>query len=80
MVLGGAAKIRIQIFSVPRYGTINIHPGDIPSYRGLDCIFWTLWDRNTLKMTCHFIDEHLDKGTIILKKEVYWKEIAERSG
>lgn len=70
MLLGGAAPLKKKIFSVPKHGTINIHPGDIPSYRGLDCIFWSLWDGNALKMTSHFIDEHIDRGIIVSKMEV----------
>jgi phosphoribosylglycinamide formyltransferase 1 len=44
---------------------INIHPGAIPSVRGLDAFKWAILEMQPLGITMHFIDERIDEGEII---------------
>ena len=32
------------LFSVPRLGTLNLHKGRVPEYRGMPPAFWELWN------------------------------------
>ena len=44
---------------------INVHPGIIPSARGLDAFKWSILDGVPLGVTLHFIDAEVDAGEII---------------
>ena len=63
--------LKENIFSIPKYGTINLHAGLLPNYRGPFPYFWMYY--NTDKkggVTVHYIDEGEDTGDIIYQ-EVY---------
>lgn len=61
-----APILRHSIFSIPRLGTLNLHKGRVPDYRGMPPAFWELWnDESTVGCTVHFVNEKLDTGDII---------------
>ena len=64
-------KIPVEIFSIPKYGTINLHASLLPNYRGAAPINWCLIN-NEVKtgVTTFFINEEIDQGDILLKEEV----------
>ena len=64
-------KIPNEIFSIPKYGTINLHASLLPNYRGAAPINWCLIN-NEVKtgVTTFFINEKIDRGDILLKEEV----------
>ena len=64
-------KIPTEIFSIPKYGTINLHASLLPNYRGAAPINWCLIN-NEVKtgVTTFFINEKIDRGDILLKEEV----------
>ena len=64
-------KIPAEIFSIPKYGTINLHASLLPNYRGAAPINWCLIN-NEVKtgVTTFFINEKIDQGDILLKEEV----------
>ena len=65
----GAGLLKKSIFSLPRLGTINLHQGEAPAYRGVPPGFWELWNRaERAGVTVHFIDAGVDSGDIILQK------------
>ncbi len=41
-------------------GIINFHPGIIPYARGLDALFWSVYNNHPLGVTAHLIDKHID--------------------
>jgi methionyl-tRNA formyltransferase len=58
--------LKKEIFSIPRFGAINLHPSLLPSYRGPNPWFWTYYNMETEGgVTVHFIDEREDTGDII---------------
>jgi len=62
--------LKRNIFDIPKYGTINLHPALLPSYRGPFPDFWMY--HNTEKkggVTVHYIDEGEDTGDIIYQEE-----------
>jgi len=64
MITVGAPLLKPQIFSIPRRGTINIHFGIAPYYRGEETLFWPLYyrDEHQLGVTIHQIDRGIDTG------------------
>ena len=50
-----------------RNKAINIHMGLSPFYRGTDCNFWALMDKNFMHVgsTIHYLSDGLDNGDII---------------
>ena len=56
-------------------GIINIHPGVLPYYRGCTCPEWTLFNKDALGITAHYIDEDYDSGKIIATKFLKFKKI-----
>ncbi|KYC44669.1 MAG: methionyl-tRNA formyltransferase [Candidatus Methanofastidiosum methylothiophilum] len=63
--------LKEEIFSFPKFGTINLHTALLPKYRGAVPIFWTYYffDRDA-GVTVHYIDKGEDTGDIILQKNV----------
>lgn len=60
-----------EVFSAPRFGSINIHPSLLPKYRGPSPTYWVLKNREIKTgLTCHYIDAGVDTGDIIAQKEV----------
>jgi len=58
--------LKKNFFSIPTYGTINLHPSLLPDYRGPNPWFWMYYNMDkTGGMTVHYIDEGEDTGDII---------------
>ncbi|MBZ5670837.1 MAG: methionyl-tRNA formyltransferase [Acidobacteriia bacterium] len=59
------------MIELPRFGCINLHASLLPKYRGAAPIQWALIRGETLTgVTTMRIDEGLDTGDILLKREV----------
>jgi methionyl-tRNA formyltransferase len=58
------------IIEYPKYGTINVHFSLLPEYRGAAPVQWALikGEKKT-GVTVFFLDEGMDTGKIILRKE-----------
>lgn len=60
-----------ELFSIPKYGCVNLHFSLLPRYRGPAPIQWTLINGETKTgVTAFFIDSGIDTGNIILQKEI----------
>ena len=58
------------VWQMPEYGTFNLHASLLPQYRGAAPIHWAIINgETTTGVTTFFIDEKIDTGAIILKKE-----------
>ena len=70
-ILYGTNIIKEAVFSIPRLGSINIHQGLAPIYRGGPTVFWELFNgEKELGITVHFVAPKVDTGDIILQKIV----------
>ena len=59
------------ILDAPKYGCINVHASLLPKYRGAAPIQWSIINGETVTgVTTMYMDEGLDTGDMILKKEV----------
>lgn len=68
-------KLPLEIFSIPKYGTINLHGSLLPNYRGAAPINWCLINNEAKTgVTTFFINEKIDQGDILLQKELVIKD------
>ena len=63
----GTSLIRGDLLKQGRLGMANLHGGLSPEYRGADCTFWALYNREPHKVGCtlHWIDAGIDTGGLI---------------
>lgn len=60
-----------EILEIPTFGCINVHASLLPKYRGAAPIQWAILNGDkTTGVTTMYMDEGMDTGDIILKKEV----------
>jgi Formyl transferase len=65
------ALISEATFSLPPHGTINVHHGSVPEYRGGPPVFWELADGlDRVGFTVHRIDAGIDTGPVLAEGEV----------
>lgn len=70
-ILYGTNIIKEPVFSIPRLGSINIHQGLAPYYRGGPTVFWELFNgEKEVGITVHFVAPQVDTGDIVLQKTV----------
>jgi methionyl-tRNA formyltransferase len=59
------------VWQIPKIGTINIHASLLPQYRGAAPINWAIINgEKKTGVTSFLINEVIDTGNILLKKEV----------
>ena len=62
--------LKKNIFNIPTYKTINLHPSYLPEYRGPNPWFWYYYyEKPKGGISLHFIDEGEDTGDIIFQKK-----------
>ncbi len=70
-VIYGTNIIKENVFSIPKLGSINLHQGLAPHYRGGPPIFWELFNgEKEVGITVHFVAAKVDAGDIILQTTV----------
>ena len=55
--------------AVPR-GVLNLHPGYLPYNRGVNANVWAIVDRTPAGCALHWVDEGIDTGPIVARREV----------
>ncbi|MEM1336631.1 MAG: methionyl-tRNA formyltransferase [Bacteroidota bacterium] len=59
------------VWSMPEYGTFNLHASLLPQYRGAAPINWAIINGETeTGVTTFFIDEKIDTGALLLQEKV----------
>jgi peptidoglycan/xylan/chitin deacetylase (PgdA/CDA1 family)/folate-dependent phosphoribosylglycinamide formyltransferase PurN len=67
----GTRILKRPAFSAPRLGSINLHKGAVPDYRGTPPGFWEIYNKETSAgVTVHYVDEGLDTGDIVATGQV----------
>lgn len=70
-VVLGTNILKESVFKIPRLGSINMHQGLAPFYRGCPSIFWELFNgEREVGLTVHFVESKVDTGDIILQRTV----------
>ena len=67
----GNGYIGHRIFSIPKYGMINIHHEVLPQFQGAQSIIWQIYEGSLeTGYTIHQIDRHTDTGNIIYQEKM----------
>jgi len=62
--------LKKNVFDIPKYGTINLHPAQLPKYRGPNPWFWVYYNMDKKGgVTVHYIDKGEDTGDIIYQEQ-----------
>ncbi len=70
-VIAGTYVLRPELFALPRLGSINLHSGKVPEYRGAAPAFWELFNGETeVGITIHRVEPSLDSGAV-LRQELF---------
>ena len=65
----------VKVFTIPKFGTFNLHASLLPKYRGAAPIQWALINgEKETGVTSFFLKEKVDTGNIILQRVVQIEE------
>ncbi len=59
-----------EILSIPRHGTLNVHPSLLPKLRGASPIQTAILEENETGVTIMLVDEEMDHGPIVAQEKV----------
>ncbi len=60
-----------SIFTMPKFGSFNLHGSLLPKYRGAAPIQWAIMNGETeTGLTTFFLEDKVDTGNIILKEKI----------
>jgi methionyl-tRNA formyltransferase len=67
----GSPILKPRLFQIPRLGTLGIHHGKMPQYRGKKTTFWAMYNgEETAGVTIQLVNAGIDTGQIIQRGEV----------
>lgn len=70
-----------RIFNIPALGTLNLHKGRVPEYRGMPPAFWELWNGEaSVGCTVHWVEARLDAGAVALSSEIACQKYSTMKG
>lgn len=70
-IVYGTNIIKEGVFSIPKLGSINLHQGLAPHYRGGPPVFWELFNgESEVGLTVHFVASKVDTGDIVLQTKI----------
>lgn len=62
---------KTNILTLPTLAALNIHPSLLPSYRGVDPVFYAMLNNEKhIGTTVHLLDEQFDTGDIISQEKI----------
>lgn len=61
-----APILKRNLFALPRLGTLNLHKGALPEFRGMPPAFWEMWtDQPVVGCSVHWVSDKLDEGDVL---------------
>jgi methionyl-tRNA formyltransferase len=67
----GSPILKRELFEIPKLGTLGIHHGKVPEYRGNKTVFWSMFNGESFAgVTIQKINKGLDTGRIVKTGEV----------
>jgi folate-dependent phosphoribosylglycinamide formyltransferase PurN len=67
----GSPILKPELFEIPRLGTLGIHHGKVPEYRGNKTTFWAMYNGEPfVGVTIQKVNKGLDTGSIVKTGEV----------
>jgi folate-dependent phosphoribosylglycinamide formyltransferase PurN len=83
----GSPILKPELFEIPLFGTLGIHHGKVPEYRGKKTMFWAIYNGERMAgVTIQKVNAGLDTGQIVKAGEVpighrtpasVWKDLNE---
>ncbi len=72
ILTAGAPILKESFFSLPTSGTLNLHLGWAPTYRGSDCPLWTLSQGafHEVGFIVHYMTKRIDRGDLLTRETV----------
>lgn len=70
---GGGIFRNSFIDAVPR-GILNAHMGQLPAFRGMNVLEWSLFYNQEARVTLHCIERGIDTGKILTFKEIFFEK------
>lgn len=76
IIVFGSSILRERIINLNKKKIFNLHGGDPEKYRGLDSIYWSIFNSRfqDLVTTLHSLESKVDKGKIFSKKKIYLRK------
>ena len=66
----GNGYIAERVFSLPKFGMINVHGERLPQYQNAQSVIWPIYNMETMTgLTVHQIDRSIDTGDILHREE-----------
>jgi hypothetical protein len=70
-VIYGAPILKPELFGIPSFGTLGIHHGNAPKYRGKKTTFWEMYNgERTAGITIQRVNPGIDTGEIVRRGAV----------
>lgn len=67
----GSPILKPELFEIPRLGTLGIHHGKVPEYRGNKTTFWAMYNGEPVAgVTIQKVNKGLDTGQIVKTGEI----------
>lgn len=66
----GGGLYKSEVISAVKAGILNAHMGQLPEFRGVNVMEWSLFYGRTIGVTLHFIDKGIDTGDILFFKTI----------
>jgi hypothetical protein len=73
---GTPRRLSKYILESTQYGVLNVHPGELPHYRGKNCPEWAIFYGDIVIITAHLMTEEYDEGSVLAVKQVDWRSLA----
>jgi len=64
-VYAGGGILNRSLLAIPTIGTLNVHMGMLPHYRGMNVAEWATFNGDPVGVTVHWMDPGVDTGDII---------------
>jgi len=67
----GNGYISSKVYSIPKYGMINIHHELLPEYQNAPSVIWQIYNKSKYTgYTIHKIDKKIDAGDILYREKI----------
>ena len=70
IINGGAGLFDEHYLSLALKCFLNVHPGLLPDFRGLDPVLWALYEKKPIGVTIHQIDNGIDTGDVLISSQL----------
>ncbi len=70
LIFAGVPIIRRPVLEVPRRGTLNVHMGLLPFFRGKHVAEWSVYLDGPVGVSVHLVDPGVDTGDIVFRQPI----------